>query len=130
MIYHLLADLVLVIHLLFVFFVMLGGLLVLRRRIFAWIHIPAVFWAALIEFSGWICPLTPLENHLRIRGGSSGYATGFVEHYIIPLLYPSQLTRKLQIFLGLLVVTVNLVIYLWVWHTRGRTRKKNRVEVA
>ena len=115
MIYYFLADLVVVIHLLFVFFVMLGGLLVLRWRIFAWIHIPAVFWAVLIEFSGWICPLTPLENHLRIKGGSSGYATGFVEHYIIPLLYPSQLTRKLQVFLGLLVLVVNLVIYLWVW---------------
>ena len=130
MIYHLLADLVVVLHLLFVFFVLLGGLLVLRWRIFTWIHIPAVFWAALIEFSGWICPLTPLENHLRTRGGSSGYATGFVEHYVIPLLYPSQLTRKIQIFLGLLVVAVNLAIYLWVWHTQGRTRNKNRVEAA
>ena len=129
MIYHLLADLVVVIHLLFVFFVMSGGLLVLRWRIFAWIHIPSVFWAALIEFCGWICPLTPLENHLRIKGGSSGYATGFVEHYIIPLLYPSQLTRKLQIFLGLLVVAVNLVIYLWIWHP-WKKRNKNSVEAA
>ena len=124
MIYHLLADLVVVIHLLFVFFVMLGGLLVLRWRIFAWIHIPAVFWAALIEFSGWICPLTPLENHLRIKGGSSGYATGFVEHYIIPLLYPSQLTRELQIFLGILVLIVNLVIYFWVWQRRKKKERK------
>ena len=124
MIYHLLADLVVVIHLLFVFFVMLGGLLVLRWRIFAWIHIPAVFWAAMIEFSGWICPLTPLENHLRIKGGSSGYATGFVEHYIIPLLYPSQLTRNLQIFLGMLVLAVNLVIYLWIWHPWKKKEQK------
>jgi len=115
MIYHFFADLVVVLHLLFVFFVMLGGLLVLRWRAFAWLHVPAVFWAAMIEFSGWICPLTPLENHLRIKGGSSGYATGFVEHYIIPLLYPSQLTRELQIFLGMLVLIVNLVIYFWVW---------------
>jgi hypothetical protein len=80
MIYHLLADLTVVIHLLFVLFVMLGGLLILRWRFFVWIHMPAVFWAMLIEFSGWICPLTPLENHLRIKGGSSGYAIGFVEH--------------------------------------------------
>jgi hypothetical protein len=78
----------------------------------------------LIEFSGWICPLTPLENLLRIKGGSSGYAVGFVEHYIIPLLYPSQLTRKLQVFLGLLVLTVNLVIYLWVWYSSHRRNKK------
>ena len=129
MIYHLLADLIVVIHLLFVLFVMLGGLLILRWRFFVWIHMPAVFWAMLIEFSGWICPLTPLENHLRIKGGSSGYATGFVEHYIIPLLYPSQLTRKLQILLGLLVLIVNLVIYLWVWYS-SRRRDKNRVETG
>jgi hypothetical protein len=128
MIYHLLADLTVVIHLLFVLFVMLGGLLILRWRFFAWIHMPAVLWAVLIEFSGWICPLTPLENHLRIKGGSSGYATGFVEHYIIPLLYPSQLTREMQIFLGLLVFIVNLVIYLWVWHTRERARDKTIVD--
>ena len=99
----------------------------MRWRFFAWIHMPAVFWAMLIEFSGWICPLTPLENHLRIKGGSSGYATGFVEHYITPLLYPSQLTRKLQILLGLLVLIVNLVIYLWVWHTRERAKDKTIV---
>jgi hypothetical protein len=127
MIYHILADLVVIIHLLFILFVMLGGLLVLRWRFWAWCHIPAACWAVLIEFSGWICPLTPLENHLRIKGGSSGYGTGFVEHYIIPVLYPSQLTRKVQIFLGLLVLTVNLVIYLWVWYS-SRRRYKNRVE--
>lgn len=125
MVYPILADLVVVIHLLFVLFVMLGGLLVLRWRVCAWIHLPAVVWAALIEFSGWICPLTPLENHLRIKGGSSGYATGFVEHYIIPLLYPAQLTRELQVFLGLLVLIVNLVIYLWVW--RAYKKKSNKL---
>ena len=125
MVYPILADLVVVIHLLFVLFVMLGGLLVLRWRVCAWIHIPAVVWAVLIEFSGWICPLTPLENHLRIKGGSSGYATGFVEHYIIPLLYPAQLTRELQVFLGLLVLIVNLVIYLWVW--RAYKKKSNKL---
>jgi len=129
MIYHLLADLIVVIHLLFVLFVMLGGLLILRWRFFAWIHMPAVLWAVLIEFSGWICPLTPLENHLRIKGGSSGYATSFVEHYITPLLYPSQLTREMQIFLGLLVLIVNLVIYLWVWYS-SRRRDKNGVEAG
>ena len=130
MVYHILADLVVVIHLLFVLFVMLGGLLVLRWRVCAWIHIPAVFWAALIEFSGWICPLTPLENHLRIKGGGSGYETGFIEHYIIPLLYPAQLTRTMQIVLGLLVMVVNLVIYLWVWHRYGTKRKRGKAEAA
>jgi len=127
MLYHFFADLVVVIHLLFVLFVILGGLLVLRWRFCAWIHIPAACWAMLIEFSGWICPLTPLENKLRLKGGSIGYTTGFMEHYIIPLLYPSQLTRKIQIFLGVLVFVVNLVIYLWVWYSSGR-RNKNTVE--
>jgi hypothetical protein len=127
MIYLFFADLVVVIHLLFVLFVILGGLLVLRWRFCAWIHIPAVFWAALIEFSGWICPLTPLENELRIKSGSSGYSTGFVEHYIIPLLYPSQLTRKIQVFLGMLILVMNLMIYLWVWYSSKR-RNKNTAE--
>lgn len=127
MIYLFFADLVVVIHLLFVLFVILGGLLVLRWRFCVWIHIPAVFWAALIEFSGWICPLTPLENKLRLKGGSSGYSTGFVEHYIIPLLYPSQLTRKIQIFLGMLILVMNLMIYLWVWYSSKR-RNKNTAE--
>lgn len=128
MIYSILADIIVVIHLLFVLFVLLGGLLVLHWRFLGWVHIPAVCWAVMIEFSGWICPLTPLENFLRIKGGSSGYATGFVEHYIIPLLYPSHLTRGLQIFLGFLVIVVNLAVYLRVWYKRERTGGKKTFE--
>ena len=115
MVYSYLADLVVLLHTCFVLFAMLGGLLVLWKPLMAWCHIPAVLWAAGIEFLGWICPLTPLENMLRTRGGDTGYATGFVEHYIMPLLYPAQLTRKMQIGFGLIVLGMNLVIYWGLW---------------
>lgn len=111
MIYRALADLVLVIHLAFVLFVVLGGLLVLRRPRLAFIHIPAAIWGILIEYSGWICPLTPLENSFRRSGGEAGYSGGFIEHYIEPALYPAGLTRGAQIVLGSLALVVNLTAY-------------------
>lgn len=113
MVYRFLADLVLVAHFAFVVFAVVGALLVLRWRWVVWLHLPAVVWAALIEFAGWICPLTPLENSLRELGGSAGYESGFVEHYILPVLYPGGLTREVQIVLGLLVLAVNMGIYGW-----------------
>jgi hypothetical protein len=113
MLYRALADLVVVAHLVFVLFVMLGGFLVLRRKGWAWVHVPAVLWAALIEFSGWACPLTPLENWFRERGGGIGYQSSFIEQYLLPLLYPTLLTRRLQITLGLIVLGVNLGVYAW-----------------
>ena len=113
MIYGALADLVVVVHLVFVVFAVLGGLLVLKRRRVAWFHLPAVLWAALIEFANWPCPLTPLENRLRHLAGGTGYETGFIEHYLLPLLYPPGLTRGLQIGLGILVLTLNLAVYAW-----------------
>jgi hypothetical protein len=107
-----LADAVVVLHLGFVAFVVLGGLLVLRWPRMAWLHLPAALWGAWIEFAGWICPLTPLENWLRARAGESGYATSFVEHYVVPVLYPAALTRELQWILGGLVVAINALVYL------------------
>ncbi len=92
-------------------FVVFGGLLVLRRRWIAWLHVPAFVWAAVIEFGGWICPLTPLENRLREMGGAGGYAGGFVERYLVPILYPGELTREIQIVLGVAVLLINLSIY-------------------
>ncbi len=118
MIYGLLADLVVLIHLAFVVLVVCGGLLVLRFRWFALIHLPAAAWGALIEFGGWVCPLTPLENRLRQLAGETGYAGGFVEQYLLPVLYPGGLTRGTQVGLGLLVVAVNAVIYGIVIHRR------------
>lgn len=122
MIYRVLADLLVLFHLAFVLFVAFGGLLVLRRRGWAWVHLPAAAWGALIEFGGWICPLTPLEVRFRVLGGEAGYPGGFVEHYLIPLLYPGILTRPHQIGLGLLVVAVNLSVYGLV--VRRRFREK------
>ncbi|MCI0401772.1 MAG: DUF2784 domain-containing protein [Gammaproteobacteria bacterium] len=116
MVYHVLADVIVVIHLGFVLFAALGGFLVLRWAQCAWIHIPAVIWAASIEFAGWVCPLTPLENWLRVKAGTDSYTSGFIEHYIVPVLYPATLTRELQITLGVLVMVMNLAIYGWIIH--------------
>lgn len=116
MFYRILADSVVLIHLCFIVFSVFGGFLVLRRRWWVWVHIPAVLWAALIEFRGWLCPLTPIENWLRQAGGAAGYEAGFVENYIVPIIYPSSLTQEIQITLGLLVLTINLFIYGWVWY--------------
>lgn len=109
--YSVLADLVVLIHLAFVAFVVFGGLLVLRHARLAWVHIPAALWGVLIEFTGGVCPLTPLENSLRMRGGEAGYSGGFIDHYLIPLLYPSGLTRNTQIVLGSLALALNLAVY-------------------
>ncbi len=111
MLYRLLADLVVVLHALFVAFVVAGGLLVLRRPRLALLHLPAAVWGALIEFSGWICPLTPLEKSLRAAAGQVGYRGGFIEHYLVPVLYPAGLTRGVQLVLGALVIAVNLGVY-------------------
>jgi hypothetical protein len=109
--YRLLADAVLVTHAAFVAFVMLGGLLAWRRPRLAWLHLPAVAWGAWIELTGGICPLTPLENRLRSLAGGQGYPGGFVEHYLLALLYPDGLTHELQLALALLVLAVNAVVY-------------------
>jgi hypothetical protein len=106
-----LADALVVAHLLYVAFVMAGGFLLLRWPKLAWAHLPAAAWAAYIEFSGGICPLTPLENRLRALGGESVYSGGFVERYLLPILYPENLTWPVQWVLGGLVVAVNLVAY-------------------
>ena len=120
MIYRLLADLVLLVHLAFIVFVVLGGLLVIRRPRLAWLHLPAVLWGSYIEFFGRVCPLTPLENHFRRLGGQAGYSGGFIEHYMLPVLYPSGLTRTVQLGLGGLVVVINLWVYGYLLHRRRR----------
>ncbi|HYA65945.1 MAG TPA: DUF2784 domain-containing protein [Burkholderiaceae bacterium] len=105
------ADVILLAHAAFILFVVLGGLLVLRFRKLKWIHLAAVAWGAMIEFSGWICPLTPLENMLRRSAGAKGYSGGFFEHYVLALIYPSDLSRQLQVVLGLAVLGLNALIY-------------------
>jgi hypothetical protein len=106
-----LADLLVLLHLLFVVFVVAGGFLLLRWPKIAWLQLPAAVWGASIEFSSGICPLTPLENHLRVLGGEAGYSVSFVERYLMPILYPANLTMPIQIVLGGFVVVVNLAAY-------------------
>jgi len=120
MAFRLLADLTVVLHVAFVVFVVLGGLLVVRRPRLAWLHLPAAAWGAWVEFAGWVCPLTPFENWLRTRGGGLAYTSGFIEQYLMPLLYPASLSRELQYALGAVVLLVNAVIYTTL--LRGRAR--------
>jgi hypothetical protein len=117
------ADLLVLLHLLFILFVLCGGLLLLKWRWIPWLHLPCLLWGILIEFYGWICPLTPWENHFRAVAGATGYEGGFIDHYLIPLIYPSGLDRRLQIGLGIAVVLLNLIVYVWVL-LRPTTRRK------
>lgn len=116
------ADLLVALHLAFILFVLLGGILALRWRRAPWLHVPAAAWGALVTLRGWICPLTPLELHLRRAAGDQGYDAGFVEHYLLPIVYPEALTREIQIGLGIAVCVVNAGIYAVVWRWRRRAR--------
>jgi hypothetical protein len=117
MIYSILADMVVLIHLLFIVFVVTGGLLARWSRKWFLVHLPAATWAAAIEFRGWICPLTPLENLLRQKAGQAGYASGFIEHYLVPIIYPAALTREIQFLLGAAVILINAAVYFLVLRT-------------
>jgi len=119
------ADTVVALHLAFVVFAALGGMLAWRRLAYAWVHLPALAWAAYVEFSGTICPLTPLENRLRARAGEAGYAGSFVEHYVMPVLYPVGLTPDAQKWIGAALVALNVAIYA-VALARARSRKGER----
>ncbi|MEM8964433.1 MAG: DUF2784 domain-containing protein [Acidobacteriota bacterium] len=122
---RLLADFVLVVHLFFVLFVLFGGFLVVFRRHWIWAHIPAALWGVAISVGGWICPLTPLENRLRVMAGEAGYQQGFVEHYILPVLYPPGLTAEIQLVLAAIVVAINALAYGWVgWRWRHASGRK------
>ncbi|HQR16413.1 MAG TPA: DUF2784 domain-containing protein [Nitrospira sp.] len=105
------ADIVLLLHLCFIVFVIAGGFLLLKWRGLVWVHLPAVAWGALVEFSGWVCPLTPLEQHLRSLAGESSAEADFIGRYLPPLLYPAALTREIQLLLGMVVLLVNLAFY-------------------
>lgn len=122
MLHRWLADAVLVLHLAFVVFVVLGGLLVLRWPRLAWLHLPAALYGATIEFLGFTCPLTPLENSLRRAGGEAGYEGGFIEHYITAALYPQGLTREVQVMLGIALVVLNAGIYAVLVRRQRRAR--------
>jgi uncharacterized protein DUF2784 len=117
-IYHLLADSVILIHFAFILFVVFGGFLCLGWRKLVWVHAPAVIWGAAVEWAGWICPLTPLENWFLVRAGSTSYSGGFVAQYIMPVIYPIQLTRQTQILLALSVILLNVLIYFVIFFKR------------
>lgn len=119
------AELIVAVHFAFVLFVVLGGLLALRWLWVAWIHLPAVIWGVLIEFTGWICPLTPLENRLRRAGGEAGYQGDFIAHYILPVLYPNGLTRTDQLMLGGVALAINVAVYGFVVVRHRRSRAKD-----
>jgi hypothetical protein len=121
MFFRLLADAIVVLHLAFVLFVVAGGLLVLRWPRVAWFHLPAVAWGVWVELAGRICPLTPLENWLRQRGGETVYTATFVDQYLMPILYPAGLSRDIQWTLGVLVVVVNVCVYLLVFRRLRRS---------
>ncbi len=109
--YRIAADLLVVLHLAFIAFVVLGGLLAWWRRQIAWLHLPAVLWGVLLEFNGWLCPLTPWEQRLRMLAGDAGYRDGFIAHYLLPVIYPAGLERDMQTLLAGIVIGVNVLIY-------------------
>lgn len=123
MVFRMAADVVVLLHATFVVFVVLGGLLAIRWPRLVWVHLPAATWGAAIEIGGGLCPLTPLENMLRERAGGTRYGSDFIEHYLLPVLYPAGLTHDIQVWLGGLVIGVNLSIYvgvIWIRRSRGR----------
>lgn len=126
MLFRIAADILVVLHLGFIVFVVLGGFLALRWHRLAYLHLPAATWGALITFRGWICPLTPLEQHLRRAGGEAGYSGGFIDHYLIPIIYPAGLTREGQILISALVVAINLTAYGWLAARWARQQKSEK----
>jgi hypothetical protein len=126
MAYRLAADLTLVLHLSFIVFVLFGGLLSLRHPHWACLHLPALTWGIWVEWSKGLCPLTPLENHFRQLAALEGYRESFVEHYLVRLIYPGQLTVSTQWLLGMFALSVNLIVYFWVF--RKRRKYRNRVD--
>ena len=123
MLFRIMADFLVVVHAGFVVFVVLGGFLALKWPRAAWFHVPGCLWGALIEFQGWICPLTPLEKWLRTEAGQAGYSGGFIQHYLVPLLYPAGLTEGMATFLGLFVVVVNVAVYACVIYAYKQRRR-------
>ncbi len=125
MFHQTLANLVLAIHALFIAFAVLGGLLVLRWSWARWLHLPCMAWGATVVAMGWTCPLTPLENSLRQAGGAAGYTGGFIEHYLLAVIYPDGLTREIQVLLAVALVVLNALVYAAVWRSRPSRGAKN-----
>jgi len=125
MIYRYAADAVLLLHLAFIVFAVFGGLLIVWWRGVLFLHLPALVWGVFVELTGRICPLTSLENTLRIKAGTAGYSESFVEHYLLGVIYPDGLTREIQYVLGALVAVINFVIYLWLFYYLRQGNRKD-----
>lgn len=121
MIFRIIADILIVLHGLFILYVLFGAFLNFRWQKLVWLHLPVMIWGILVEYMHWICPLTPLENYFRRKAGTGVYEGDFIDHYIIPLIYPENLTPQFQVVLGSLVIVLNLVIYGFFWY---RIRRK------
>ena len=131
MLARLAADLLVVVHFSFILFVILGALLAFRWRWVIRVHLPAVVWGMLIEFQDWTCPLTPWENRLREMAGEEGYSAGFIEHYLLSVIYPAGLTRNVQIVLGISVLVINVGLYgTIVWRSMRRCNEPTEEPVA
>jgi hypothetical protein len=125
--YVVLADIVLVVHSVFVLFVLFGALFVIRWPWMMWVHLPALLWGVFVETSGTECPLTPLENRLRFMAGESGYGGDFVFHWVMPVIYPEALTRQLQLMLAGFLTLVNVAVYAWIWKRQSIERARRSV---
>lgn len=123
MLFRLAADTVLLLHLAFILFALLGALLAARWRWLVWVHLPAAAWGFYVELTGRVCPLTDWENHFRRLAGQAGYAESFIEHYLLALIYPAGLTREIQFVLAGIVVIVNVALYAWLWRRWRASRK-------
>ncbi len=124
MVYRVIADIVLVVHFLFILFVIFGGLLAVKWRRGSWVHLPCLAWGTAIVTIGWVCPLTPLENRFRELAGQAGYEASFIEHYILSLVYPAGLTQTIQLILGVALLAFNCLVYAWVFLRHSRKAEK------
>lgn len=128
MIFRLAADAVLLIHLAFILFALLGGAIAVRWRWIPVVHLPSAAWGFFVELTGRICPLTYLENYLRIKGGLSGYTESFVERYLLAIIYPAGLTREIQFALAAVVIIVNIAIYGWLFVRKRNSRARTELD--
>lgn len=120
------ADLIVILHFLFIVFVVFGGILCFHSIKWVWIHVPALIWGIFIELTGGVCPLTPLENFLRDNKSGTGYEEGFIGHYLLSIIYPDGLTRNIRIFLGFSLLAFNLLVY-WAVFIRKNRKEHNRI---
>lgn len=125
MLWRLLAEVTFITHLVFIIFAVFGALLYRYRVWGPWLHLPVLAWASWVNLAGWVCPLTPLENYFLARAGEAGYATGFIEHYLVPIIYPGGLPENMGLILGIGVLVWNAGVYALICGRRHAVRKRS-----